>query len=99
MITEARALGRKVPIAGLVTVAVIWFAGMGLAATIVRPDSVIGFGPPASMIASVTTSDGYLLDAGSFYVAARTGPSTVKSLYAAGAWFVWPAIGKGCGRS
>jgi hypothetical protein len=99
MITEAQALSRRVPIAGLVMVAATWFAGMGLAATIVRPDSVIGFGPPASMIASIAASDGYLLDAGTFYVAARTGPSTVKSLYAAGAWFVWPVIGKGCGRS
>jgi hypothetical protein len=98
MITDAQALGRKVPIKGLVMVAAIWFAGMGLAATLVRPDSVIGFGPPAGMIASVASSDGYLLDAGSFYVAARTGPSTVKSLYAAGAWFVWPVIGRGCGR-
>jgi len=50
------------------------------------------------MIASIAESDGYLLDAGRFYVAATTGPSTVRHLYAAGAWFVWPAIGKGCGR-
>lgn len=98
MITEAQALSRKVPVTGLLMVMAIWFAGMGLAATIVRPDSVIGFGPPATMIASVAASDGYLLDAGSFYVAARTGPSTVRSLYAAGAWLVWPVIGKGCGR-
>jgi hypothetical protein len=89
---------RKVPIAGLLSVAAIWFAGMGVAAITVRPDSVVGFGPPARMISAVVGSDGYLLDAGQFYVAARTGPSTVRSLYAAGAWFVWPAIGKGCGR-
>ena len=50
------------------------------------------------MIVSVAASDGYLLDAGNFYVAARTGPSTVRSLYAAGAWLVWPVLGKGCGR-
>jgi hypothetical protein len=98
MITEARAPSRRFPIAGLLTVAATWFAGMGLAATIVRPDAVVGFGPPGSMIASVANSDGYLLSAGSFYVAARTGPSTVRNLYAAGAWFVWPIISKGCGR-
>jgi hypothetical protein len=98
MIIEARALYRKVPIAGLMAVAAIWFAGMALATTLVRPDSVVGFGPPASMIVSVAASDGYLLDAGNFYVAARTGPSTVRSLYAAGAWLVWPVLGKGCGR-
>ena len=51
------------------------------------------------MIPAVAGSDGYLLDAGKFYIAARTGPSTVRNLYAAGAWFVWPVIGKGCGRS
>jgi hypothetical protein len=98
MITEARHALRQLPIAGSLIVAATWFAGMALAATVVRPDAVVGFGPPASMIASVAGSDGYLLGAGSFYVTARTGPSTVRSLYAAGAWFVWPVIGAGCGR-
>ena len=97
--TEAGILTRKVPLRGLLLVAAIWFAGMGVAAFAVRPEAVIGFGLPASMIPAVAQSDGYLLDAGRFYIAARTGPSTVRSLYAAGAWFVWPVIGKGCGRS
>ena len=97
-ITEIQTVTRKLPIAGLLMVAVIWFAGMGIAAIAVRPDTIIGFGPPVSLISAVAGSDGYLLDAGRFYVAARTGPSTVRSLYAAGAWFVWPAIGRGCGR-
>jgi hypothetical protein len=96
--TEAAIRTRKIPIAGLLLVAVVWFAGMSIAALIVRPDSVVGFGPPASLISAVAESGGYPLDAGRFYVAARTGPSTVRSLYAAGAWLVWPAIGKGCGR-
>ena len=96
--TETRIVTRKLPIAGLLMVAVIWFAGMGIAAIAVRPDTIIGFGPPVSLISAVAGSDGYLLDAGRFYVATRTGPSTVRSLYAAGAWFVWPAIGRGCGR-
>jgi hypothetical protein len=97
-ITEARNLTRKVPIPGLLMVAAIWFAGLGLGAFVVRPDAVVGFGSPARMIPAVAGSDGYLLDAGEFYISARTGPSTVRSLYAAGAWFVWPIIGKGCGR-
>jgi hypothetical protein len=97
-ITETRPATRKLPIAGLLVVAVIWFAGMAIAAVVVRPDTVVGFGPPMSMISAVAGSGGYLLDAGQFYVAARTGPSTVRSLYEAGAWFVWPAIGRGCGR-
>jgi hypothetical protein len=96
--TDAVIRARKAPIASLLLVAAIWFAGMAVAALAVRPDSVVGFGPPARLIPAVAGSDGYLLDAGQFYVAARTGPSTVRSLYAAGAWLVWPAIGKGCGR-
>ena len=97
-ITETAIVARKVPMRGLLLVAAIWFAGMGVAAIAVQPDSVVGFGPPATMISAVVASDGYLLNAGRFYVAARTGPSTVRSLYAAGAWFVWPAIGRGCGQ-
>jgi hypothetical protein len=96
--TEAVIRTRKFPIAGLLLVAALWFAGMTVAALVVRPDSVVGFGPPASWVSAVAGSDGYLLDAGRFYVAATTGPSTVHSLYAAGAWLVWPVIGKGCGR-
>jgi hypothetical protein len=97
-ITEAGPGVRSFPIAGLLLVAAIWFAGMGVAAMAVQPDAVVGFGSPVSMIPAVAGSDGYLIDAGQFYVTARTGPSTVRSLYAAGAWLVWPVIGKGCGR-
>lgn len=77
----------------------MWFAGMAGAALAVRPDSVVVFGLPERMIPAILASDGALLDAGVFHVAARTGPSTVRSLYAAGAWLVWPVIGKGCGRA
>ena len=87
------------PLGGLLAVVAIWFLGMGVAATLVRPDAVIGFGPPARMIPAIVASDGALLDAGRFSVAARTGRTTVHSLYAAGAWFVWPIIARGCGRS
>jgi hypothetical protein len=97
--TEAGYRTRKVPVLGLFIVAAVWFAGMGIAAITVRPDAVVGFGSPARMTAAVGGSGGFLLDAGRFYVAARTGPATVRSLYAAGAWFVWPIIGKGCVRS
>ena len=95
--TETGNFTRKVPIPGLLAVAAIWFAGLGVAAFVVRPDTVVGFGSPARMIPAVVASDGYLLNAGGYYISARTGPSTVRSLYAAGAWFVWPVIGKGCG--
>jgi hypothetical protein len=89
----------RLPLGGLLAVVAIWFLGMGCAATLVRPDAVIGFGPPARMIPAVVASDGYLLDAGRFTVAARTGQTTVRSLYAAGAWFVWPVIARRCGRT
>ena len=54
--------------------------------------------PSSRLMSAVAESDGYLLDAGKFYVSATTGPSTVRGLYGAGAWFVWPIIGKGCRR-
>ena len=90
--------GRQLALAGLFAVVVIWFSGMAIAATAVRPDAVVAFGSPARMIEAVARSDGYLLDAGQFYVAARTGPATVRTLYAGGAWFVWPAVARRCGR-
>lgn len=96
--TEQALSGRKFPMFGLLAIASIWFGGVALAALAVRPETVVGFGPPATMMAAVAGSDGYLLNAGRFYVVARTGPSTVRGLYAAGAWFVWPVIGNGCGR-
>ena len=95
--TETSMSVRKVPVMGLLAVLAIWFAGMGLVVNIVQPDAVIAFGSPADM-AAAAGADGNLLGAGRFYVAARTGPSTVRNLYAAGAWFVWPVIGKGCER-
>jgi hypothetical protein len=55
------------------------------------------------MIPAIVSSNGYLLDAGRFTVAAKTGQGTgqgtVRSLYAAGAWFVWPIIARSCGRN
>jgi hypothetical protein len=99
MPTTTEVFTRKVPVLGSFIVAAIWFAGMGVAAIAVRPDAVVGFGSPARMMAAVAGSEGSLLDAGRFYITARTGSSTVNSLYAAGAWFVWPVIGRGCGRA
>jgi hypothetical protein len=45
----------------------------------------------------VVSSEGYPLNAGKFYVAAKAGPRLSAALRF-GAWFVWPVIGKGCGR-
>jgi hypothetical protein len=98
MTIESRRPDRRLPLAGLLAVVSIWFSGMAIAATAVRPDTIVAFGSPARLIEAVSRSDGYLLDAGRFYVAARTGPSTVRTLYSGGAWFVWPAIARQCGR-
>jgi len=89
---------RALPLTGLAAVAATWFAGMAGMALVIKPDAIVAFGPPDRMIAAVISSDGALLDAGRFHVAARTGVATVGGLYAAGAWLVWPVIGKGCGR-
>jgi hypothetical protein len=98
MTIESTHPSRKLPLAGLFAVLSLWFTGMAIAAMAVRPDTVVAFGSPARMIEALTRSDGYLLNAGQFYVTARTGPSTVRTLYADGAWFVWPAIAGECGR-
>src|ERR1700746_3699519 len=66
----------RLPLGGLLAVVAIWFLGMGAAATLVQPDAVIGFGPPAKMIPAIVSSNGYLLDAGRFTVAAKTGQGT-----------------------
>ncbi|MGJ4953757.1 hypothetical protein [Bradyrhizobium sp. HKCCYLS20291] len=96
--TDQRPPSRALPWRGLVAVAFAWFAGMAAMAVVVRPDAVVVFGPADRMISAITASDGALLDAGRFHVAARPGAATVGGLYAAGAWLVWPIIGKGCGR-
>lgn len=98
-ITETGTVNRKLPLIGLLVVVLIWFAGMAGAALTVRPDAVVAFGPPAQMIPAIASSDGALLDAGRFHVAARTGPTTVRRLYVQGAWLVWPILSKGCGAS
>ena len=91
-------LTRALPFRGLLVVAFVWFSGMSGMALLIRPDAVVVFGPTDHLIPAIVASDGALLDAGRFHIAARTGAATVGSLYAAGAWLVWPIMGKGCGR-
>ncbi|XUM23093.1 hypothetical protein ACRAVF_06670 [Bradyrhizobium oligotrophicum S58] len=89
---------RALPLKGVLAVALVWFAGMAAMALVIKPDAVVVFGPSDRMISAIVASDGALLDAGRFHIAAKTGAATVGSLYAAGAWLVWPLIGRGCGR-
>jgi hypothetical protein len=97
MTIERRRSDRAIPLAGMLMVASIWFAGLALTATALRPEAVVAFGLPARTIPAIVGSEGYLLGAGRFYVTAKTGPSTVKALYASGAWLVWPLLARGCG--
>ncbi|MGY3448386.1 hypothetical protein [Bradyrhizobium sp. USDA 4353] len=89
---------RTLHVQGVLVVALAWFAGMAALALVVKPEAVVVFGPADRMIPAVVARDGALLDAGRFHVSARTGTTTVGELYAAGAWFVWPMMSKGCGR-
>nr|WP_041757162.1 hypothetical protein [Bradyrhizobium sp. ORS 278] len=97
-ITDRLSSLSALPWRGLLAVVFAWFAGMAAMALVVRPEAVVVFGPADQMIPAIIASDGALLDAGRFHVAARTGTATVGRLYAAGAWLVWPIVGKGCGR-
>ncbi|MGJ4893213.1 hypothetical protein [Bradyrhizobium sp. HKCCYLR20261] len=89
---------RSVPVMGAAAVAVAWFAGMAAMTLLIKPEAVVVFGPSDRMIPAIVASDGALLDAGRFHVSARPGATTIGSLYAAGAWLVWPIMGKRCGR-
>lgn len=99
MTTDAHRIDRRLPLLGLVAVAAIWFAGMAGAALAMQPAAVVAFGPSAQMIPAIVNSDGALLDAGRLHVTARTGSTTVRRLYAEGAWLVWPILSRGCGIS
>lgn len=98
-LTDTGIINRGLPLMGLLAVVFVWFAGMAGAALAIRPDAVVAFGMPTHMIPAVAGSDGALLDTGRFHVTARTGPTTVRRLYAEGAWLVWPILSKGCGVS
>ena len=73
----------------------VWFIGMAVAALVVTPTVVVAFGDPAKLAGA----DGELLASGRGFLAMRTGSTdTVKTLYANGAWLVWPVLTAGCGR-
>ncbi|MGY4303951.1 hypothetical protein ACVIJ6_001194 [Bradyrhizobium sp. USDA 4369] len=97
-ITDRTLQYSPLPWRGLLAVTFAWFASVAAMALVIKPDSVVVFGPADRMIATIVAADGALLDAGRFHVAARMGNAPVGNLYAAGAWFVWPIPAKGCGR-
>ncbi len=95
--TTERAQPRALPIGGIALALALWFGGMTLAALIVRPDAVVAFGPPSRLLQATVDTDGRPLSAGHGFVTLRTGAAgTVRQLYAAGAWLVWPVLGAGC---
>ena len=79
-------------------VVALWFGGLAAAAVLAEPTrGVLVFGPHETTVRAVVAGTTVLLDAGNGYVVAhgnRTG--FVRELYAAGAWFVLPAISGGC---
>jgi hypothetical protein len=76
-----------------------WFGGMAALALVVDPPGAIAFGPSASLGRAVSATDAALLETGTGFVLLRDeAPGLPARLYANGAWFVWPALPKGCLR-
>jgi hypothetical protein len=97
IIESARQTRRELPILGCPLVLAIWFMGMALATTIVTPNAVIAFGQPSRLAAVSSAVDADLLSAGRAFVTFRPeNRSTVRKLYANGAWLVWPVLSAGC---
>jgi hypothetical protein len=85
------------PIGGIAIALIVWFGGMAIAASFFDPSSVVIFGPQNQTIAAITQADGALLRTGTGFTIARSDRAGfVRRLYAAGAWFVWPALSEGC---
>jgi hypothetical protein len=76
-----------------------WFGGMAGLALVVDPPGAIAFGPSASLARAVGATDAALLESGAGFVLLwDQAPGLPARLYANGAWFVWPALPKGCLR-
>lgn len=90
---------KGVPVRGAAAALSAWFVGVTLVAFVVQPNEVVAFGQPVRLIQAAIDTDGALLSSGRTFVALRTGrPDTVRRLYSAGAWLVWPVLGAGCRR-
>jgi hypothetical protein len=87
----------KFPILGCGLALTIWFTGMALAATAITPNAVVAFGQPSLLVEAASIADAELLSAGPAFVMLRPeNSSTVRKLYANGAWLVWPVLSAGC---
>lgn len=87
-----------VPLRGIALALGLWFGGVALAAVALDPREVVVFGPAAATGRAIENAGAWPLSAGPGFVAARTeSTGAVRRLYAAGAWFVWPAFRAGCG--
>ena len=95
--TTSRKQLRKFPLAGAAAALSIWFLGMALLALVIDPQAVIVFGPRQTLLAAVDHADASLISMGRWFTVARSERSGIaRSLYAGGAWFVWPAIAGTC---
>ena len=75
----------------------LWFGGIALLSVVADPPTVVVFGPQTYALAAAERAGTPLLSAGAGFVIVRgSRPGTVRALYAAGAWFVWPVIRGGC---
>ena len=77
----------------------VWFGGMAALVFLVEPPALIAFGPKAQLVNAAVKADASILTMGNGFVTARADHGGLaRRLYAAGAWFVWPALPPSCGR-
>ena len=74
----------------------VWFGGMAAAAVLVEPSTVVVFGPVDKLSQAIDRGGASILSFGRGYVVAK---GSAQSLYANGAWFVWPSLARPCGSN
>ncbi len=86
----------RLSLRGMAIALAAWFGGVALATLVGDPQAVVVFGPDADRV--VANAGAWPLSASTNFVSARLGEaSSVRALYANGAWFVWPVFRAGCG--
>lgn len=68
-----------------------------MAATILKPTTVVAFGQPSQLFQAAANTESDFLNAGrSFIIIRPRHANSVRQLYAQGAWLVWPVVTGGC---
>ncbi len=82
---------------GTLIAAAVWFGGMAALTLAVEHPELIVFAPAASLEHAIDRTGAAVTGFGRGYVLARANtPGLARRLYAEGAWFVWPALGRSC---